>query len=780
MKEHFENYIELGRRIANLRGINWDLGCNTEGYCLQPWRLNDIIDYSVGPTFSLNNFKIEDKTSEFLEKKYHNQFPPRLRSSTISMGWRELIKAAVLEQLIIKKRKPSHIIQNIVRPFKVLATCANNVEPYDLTADIILEAIEASNAVQKSGKLADLVIGVVKSIIDVNFISDKCPLYPSLSVRRRAISKDRSPRFMKAKSELLVELESRKNADSLPEKRAFWELTRIVFREKPQSFSDLIRFAIIQLQIFTGFRVGEAVLLPEDCLRTKKYYDVSGVNVTELGGISEALQIKYFAEKQSKSLVDDQGALYETSKNVFEMFAAPLEKSLRAISKATRPLRATLKKQLDSGRIFPAYAESDVVSVIELYPLITGNPFWLDLEDRDIDFWISKYKNNFDSDVLIELQVYQWEIFYAHGKQIKLNNATYVFWNRIANQDSSADVKLTFRNEDGSRYIANRKKWSEVYLNIGELESYLIQKTPTKLSDTQLLRTNDGVLRPDELMFLLPKRGLSEERNAGITDIVHYCSVGVADTSLISYALGENDAYTDTLFSRYGETEEDRSLKLTSHQLRHLLNTELFANEVPDTLITKYFARHSTTQSHVYEHTTLSEQLAGLPIPRDIAGLLGDKASKVYKMIENGIASGPIVENFRKIQSELGDDEALEFLKVEADGFHSTPYGVCIKSFTVDPCPKNLECVAGCQNLAATGQPETIKNLKFLEKRLSDGLDIAKSRPESLPGTQNQISHAQVRLEGVRKLLETSPGQKVFPEGRDFSKRLSRKTVLDE
>lgn len=780
LNEHFYQYIELGKAIAEVRNIHWDLACESEGICGRPWNLNQIIDCSVGPKFYLNDFKVEDKTSKFLQEKYLNNFPPLQRHPKITKHWSELIKAAVLEQLITRKRKPSHISQNVIRPLKVIATCANHVEPFDLTADIIIEAIEASQAIQKNGKLADLVIGVVKTIIDTNFISSKCPLYPGLAANRLSVAKDRTPKFIKSQNELLLELEDRKNAERLPENKAFWELIRIVFTEKPQTFSDLIRFTIIQLQIFFGFRIGEAILIPEDCLRTTQYYDVSGTDVSDLGGVSKSLLIRYFAEKQSTSFNQDRGALFETSKNVFEMFEESLKQTLKRISIATEPLRLTLKKQTDSGRIFPDYDKDAVVSAIELYPLMTGNPFWLDLDESDIKYWTTKYKENFNPNVLVELQFFQWEIFYSPDKPKKLNNSTYVFWNRIANQDVSIDAPLIFRNADGTKYKSKRKIWSEVYLNISELEEYIRRKLPTKLSDTHSIRTSSGVLLPYELMFLLPKRALSEERNSGITDIVHYCSVGIADTALINYALGDCVGNKDTLFFRYGKCDETRNLKLTDHQLRHLLNSVLFANGVPDTLITKYFARRTVTQSHVYEHTTLSEQLAGLPIARNIAALLGDKASNVYKMIESGLTSGPIVDSFRKIQSELGDKEALDFLKVEADGFHSTPYGVCIKSFTVDPCPKNLECVAGCKNLAATNEPENIQNLKLLEIQLSDGLNIAKSLSQQLPGTQNQILHAQTRLDGVRKLLSTVPGKQVFPDGADFSKQLSRKTVLDE
>ncbi len=36
-------------------------------------------------------------------------------------------------------------------------------------------------------------------------------------------------------------------------------------------------------------------------------------------------------------------------------------------------------------------------------------------------------------------------------------------------------------------------------------------------------------------------------------------------------------------------------------------------------------------------------------------------------------------------------------------------------------------------------------------------------------GLDNQLAHAKVRLEGVRKLLATAPGQLVFPDGADLS-----------
>jgi hypothetical protein len=72
----------------------------------------------------------------------------------------------------------------------------------------------------------------------------------------------------------------------------------------------------------------------------------------------------------------------------------------------------------------------------------------------------------------------------------------------------------------------------------------------------------------------------------------------------------------DTLFERYGQTDEDRSLRLTSHSLRHLQNTELFRLGIADTIITKKFNRRSVQQSSVYGLRSAAGQVSNAPAVR--------------------------------------------------------------------------------------------------------------------------------------------------------------------
>ncbi len=242
--------------------------------------------------------------------------------------------------------------------------------------------------------------------------------------------------------------------------------------------------------------------------------------------------------------------------------------------------------------------------------------------------------------------------------------------------------------------------------------------------------------------------------------------------------LGDQDKIP-SLFERYGATKEDQALRLESHMLRHLQNTELFRLGVADTIISKRYNRRSVVQSYEYDHRSLAEELEQISIPEEIELQLGEKATTVAKMIKGGKASGPIVDAFVRIQAKDGDAAAYEYLRVEADGFHATPYGHCLNSFTVDPCPKHLECFANCRHLSATGLPENTANLIRLEGKFKVAIETIKARPSGSIGWKNQLLHAQVRLAGVQKLLSTNDGERAFPDGVDLSIPLTR-DVVDE
>jgi hypothetical protein len=457
----------------------------------------------------------------------------------------------------------------------------------------------------------------------------------------------------------------------------------------------------------------------------------------------------------------DSVALFETTQYVPSMFESLLSETLNDICRVTQPLRETLMRQVENKRLLPWFDREQLVPAIELYPYLTGNPVLLALSDQDQEQWQQKYRANFDFRTLEEL--HDSQLRKKRTGTPKLSFALYVFYNRLKG-------KITFRRRNGSAWPEERKQWTDVFLRVDEIEDYLAQ-IPSKLPDDSPFRLSpSGEIQPWELMFLMPKRALAEGRNDGLCDLTRYYSVGRYSPNMTQLALGEKLGVSGpTLFETYSISDEDRELTLNPHALRHLQNTELFRLGVADTIITKRFNRRSVAQSYEYDHRSLAEELENIDLPIEVEAALGSKAATVARMIKAGKANGPIVDSFRNIQRTQGEDAAYEFLKVEADGFHSTPYGHCINSFTVDPCPKHLECFSGCRHLTATNLPDNRKHLIQLEGRLKDAVEKIESRPAKTIGRENQLTHAKNRLVAVRKVLDTPEGMQVFPDGDDLS-----------
>lgn len=773
MNPHYQSFINLGKSLADEKGLIWNFPVSEEGDAVDGigWNLSASVGDVPSPVHYLRDLGRDPKTIAAINADTVTSGILPLPRQALSPAWRDLVKAAVAEQLFYKRNSVGHVAINIARPLRVLATCVSK-EPWELVIDDLQYAIRIASKIQASGKLSDLLVGVIKVVLDAHHICDVGQMYSMLKVERLAVRSVKSRHTM-SENELRTKLEERKRAERLPSQRAFWELVRIVMTERPKSFMDELRFAAVRIMIFTGMRVSEAAIIPLDWKRERTYLDARGRPASEAGGFSTALMLRHFAEKQHEAESDSR-ILRENMQPVPEIFRQQLAVSLDRIAQMTAPLRDTLKLQCMTGRLLPWYKESDLVPFTELYTHLSGNPFWLDIERGP---FLSEYRENFDPNVFKKLGQVQADLY--RGSRGKLDISIYMYGNRLQKKMKAGDTRLTFRASDGHPLAPERRmSWGDTYLHIGELEAYVRSTTPTKISDTQPFQADSGSINPWELLFLHPKRSLAEERNNGLCDITRYMSVSRPDPTLIGIALGDQDS-NPSLFSQYGADEEDRKLTLESHKLRHLQNTELFRLGVADTIISKRFNRRSVTQSYEYDHRSLAEELDQISIPEEFELALGEKATTVAKMIRAGKANGPIVSAFLNIQAKQGDVAAYEYLRVEADGFHATPYGHCLNSFTVDPCPKHLECFANCRHLSATDLPENRVNLVRLEGKLKAAIETIKSRPSSSIGWKNQLQHAEQRLAGVQRLLSTKSGELAFPNGVDLSVRQNRNLFDD-
>ncbi len=246
-----------------------------------------------------------------------------------------------------------------------------------------------------------------------------------------------------------------------------------------------------------------------------------------------------------------------------------------------------------------------------------------------------------------------------------------------------------------------------------------------------------------------------------------------AQSSFLAFLSTEKASSKETLFTKYSTLPNKSELFIKSHSLRHLMNTELFRQGVPDTVITQHFGRQSVVQSYVYDHRSLAERLKDVEIPPDAAKLIapGTPQETVAKMVLSDLFGGSAIANaFRKIQSESGDEAAFMYLAQNSDGFHATPYGFCITSFAVNPCVRHLKCFDNCRHYLPSGMKEHRISLDSLRANLRVMRDTAAAKPLTSTGRKNQVAHAERLISGIDLALAAQPNVPLFKDGTDHSK----------
>lgn len=748
----YSRYIEANKQLAQQNELRWDFTLDAEGNVPkhERWSISAMLNVPPTPAYYLSHLGTDVKC---LRIRQGDNF---LRSRVLSEPWQDLIKAATIEAAFIKKSSPAHIYGAIVRSLKVLATCCDEKDPWEINSTDVLHAAKVAGAIQTSGQLKQLVEGTAKTIFDANHISLFTPLLSAARSSRRNNKKTKDIR---------LELEERNRAERLPEAAAFWELVRILYEERPTSFFDAIRFEMIKLMVLLGLRGNEIATLPLDWRRTREYYDASGRRADENGGIGTSLQLRHFAEKQKSS--DARGVLLSPNAiDVPPIFEEAIITALERVERLTAPLRKRLEIQIKTGRMLGEFQPSDFLDIYELYTCLTGEPFFR--KDENEARITDEYFNALDPAIFHYIRSAQMAL-----PSSCLKNKVRQYFGRLsaaANQHLKyRDVAPPYRLRPSAGFV------SDSIMQVSDIEAIIQSAMPTKLSDVEPFNVEGGKqLEAYECMFLAPKRALTEGRNNGLCDLTRYLFVGRLTLGDIDYFISKDSSKgAPTIFERYGRTESDRQLSIRSHDLRHLMNTELFRQGIADTVITKRFSRKSVAQSYEYDHRSLLEDLERVSVPDNVSTLLYGKAEQVFKLIASGKAQGPIVRQFKDIQALEGDEAAVVFLAAEADGFHLTPYGGCINSFVAEPCPNHLECFNNCRHLMKMGLPKEDEALHTLLKRYERLLTSIDTHPAPLGAKANMRTHALQRVAAIQTTLNARPGELVFPLGQDNSKILN-------
>ena len=753
MNEAFQNYINSAKAIAERHQINWNTPTNENGIVHKDfvWDLSAMAGSAPTPRVILRHLGPDRKTVS-------NWYNPIELSPVLSTTWVDLIKSVIIRKVYINRNKPSTIMSGLVRPIKAIAVAAAEKNPWEISVTEIRQAVMVVKKFEKSGKLAKMIITVARIIFDQNLLSDYHPITPRETEREER--QGRKPK------EVRSYLSQRKSERKLPSEDAFWEIVRIAWTETPFTTFDHARFAMIRLLVLTGMRISEVSITPFDCLKLIALNPKMQANKLPSNARNDSLAIKHFASKM-RSERQDSITLFETLHHVPDLFRDSVLETVNTYKAYSKPMRERLALQSDSSRIFPEFALTDILPAFEFYTRLTGEPFiYKDPIENEL---IASWKETYDLSILDEIERRQTKF---RSKSNMINRVRQYFQMRLRiKQKDGTFERAPFVYADGMPYNEERLKYELLYFKVGELEAFLKRYMPTKSSDLTSLNLRGGKqLKPHELLFLAPKRALGEGRNGRICDVRKYAFVGTVQPADLIHSLTRKHKTVPSLFEKYAQNEDNKLLSIKSHEFRHLQNTELFRMGVSDAIITKRFNRNSVAQSHVYDHRSLAEDLKAIEIPEKAKSILSGKAEDTFRMITAGLAKGPIVDEFKELQQRLGDEAAYKFLAAEADGLHTTPYGHCVNSFTVDPCPKHLECFSGCIHLTRSPLTEHTENLEKVRSRFEDLLQSISEHPAPPAAKEKMKLQAEVRLAGINKMLETPVGSQVFPEGQDISR----------
>ena len=199
---------------------------------------------------------------------------------------------------------------------------------------------------------------------------------------------------------------------------------------------------------------------------------------------------------------------------------------------------------------------------------------------------------------------------------------------------------------------------------------------------------------------------------------------------------------TQSIFERLDLRAQDgQRYKLTSHQIRHFLNTIAAENGLGEHERAVWSGRADIKHNEAYDHET-GYQLA----------------ERARKMLEDDRMQGPIASTFQR----LPPVERSAFSLVQLATVHTTDIGLCLHDWGAAPCPHHGAC-ASCRDCAIIkGDPVHRARIEILleEEQITLGRALAEVE-DGTYGASNFVEHGRRMIAGYRSMLAIHDDPKI-------------------
>ena len=210
----------------------------------------------------------------------------------------------------------------------------------------------------------------------------------------------------------------------------------------------------------------------------------------------------------------------------------------------------------------------------------------------------------------------------------------------------------------------------------------------------------------------------------------------------------------ESIFDELSITDEDDTrLKLNTHQPRHWLNTKLKLAGEEDWLIAKWSGRADVKQNKAYDGRT-QEQKSRLTkrighVANSDGVMTATQANKFLSPYTSESPPPAIVLH------DLGLPVSLKSLGIKRSGVGQfTGLGYCVHNYAESPCVKNGDCEVCSDHTCLKGQPNTLEELKNLEKLYEEQLkDAVVKAGDRVFGADRWVTALGFRLSKIKTIV---------------------------
>ncbi|MEZ8627382.1 integrase [Vibrio splendidus] len=175
----------------------------------------------------------------------------------------------------------------------------------------------------------------------------------------------------------------------------------------------------------------------------------------------------------------------------------------------------------------------------------------------------------------------------------------------------------------------------------------------------------------------------------------------LAPTKKKNRTTGELSTGTLSVFQRWGYGD----LKMTSHQIRHLLDTMAAVNGMDGEQRANWAMRSDPRHNRYYDHTPPEEYGADFIEAREA------------ELASQGLMSNKTTGT-TQIQVQVATPRTIQELNTKAAlTAHTNEWGMCVMSYMTEPCPKYRDCLHCDDQVCEKGDDDKCERIR---KRLKD------------------------------------------------------------